>query len=126
MPPPPPPPARLEAQARALSDVIPETVTEAVQASHAAAAPAGAQDQALARHEGLLDTLLDRAHEFSLFMEKAGPLLALVEEAAGSASPGAGAVVARVQALEGFAADLVASLGNHFSGKLSLPAPPVA
>ena len=107
-------------------DVPQDEMKAAVENSHAAAAPTTATEQDLKRHEGLLDTLLNQAHAFSAFMDRAGPLLALVEEAAASTSPGAGAVVARVQALEGFAADLIASLGNHFSGKLNLPTPPAA
>lgn len=123
---PPAPPPALEAAAAAVMEAEPAVMTEAVAASQAAPAPASAQDQQLAQHEGLLNSLLDRAHEFAAFMERAGPLLALVEQAATTAAPQAGAVVARLGALEGFALDLVTALDSHFSGKLTLPEPPKA
>jgi hypothetical protein len=143
IPAPPAPPANLEAAALAVAEAGAEALTAAVETSHAAPAPASAENQQLLHHEGLLNTLLDKVHEFALFAERAAPLLALVERAsqdkAEAVAQGREVVgrevpdtvqgahtAARVAALEGFALDLVASLGNHFSGKLNLPIPPAA
>lgn len=117
--------SNIETAAAAATD-NPEAVTAAVQQSHATAAPADPVNQQLAQHSSLLGNLSSRVSDFEAFMQKLGPLVGTLEQVAAGTIPGAMAVIERVDALEGFAADLIGSLNTHFSSKLALPDAPKA
>ena|SRR6185437_12592225 len=93
------------------------SMTEAVQASHAAAAPAGSVEQFLA-------SLHARVSQIENVL---GLVLPVVNEVAGVASafvPGAAPVLSRLGEIEDAVGGIIASLGSHFSGKLAMPPAP--